>query len=171
MSAHPLAPAPAPMSVRLPCGAPSIVSIARRVSSDTVTPRRFASCRSRASRSSGSLTVVLCMYASILPVGRSSIPTLPNFQLPCSNDIEPRCRPWGQPGHDPKAGHPSQGAVRKASRITGSSECCAGSRPATASTSSASDSSAFASAERITLRPSTTSTSTGLFDSTSSKRE
>ena len=35
--------------------------------------------------------MVLCMYASILPVGRSSIPTLPNFQLPCSNDIEPRC--------------------------------------------------------------------------------
>ena len=40
MSARPLAPAPAPRSLRLPWGASSIVAIASRVSSDTVTPRR-----------------------------------------------------------------------------------------------------------------------------------
>lgn len=39
--------------------------MASRVSSETVTRLRSASCRSRASRSSGSLTVVRFMYASI----------------------------------------------------------------------------------------------------------
>jgi len=65
MSERPLAPAPAARSRRFPRGAASSVSIASRVSSDTVVPRRSASWRSRASRSSGSLTVVRCMYASI----------------------------------------------------------------------------------------------------------
>ncbi len=40
---------------------PRCVSIASRVRSDTLVPRRAASWRSRASRSSGSLTVVLFM--------------------------------------------------------------------------------------------------------------
>lgn len=65
MSERPLAPAPAARNRRLPCGAARSVSIASLVSADTVTPRLSASCRSRASRSSGSLTVVRCMYASI----------------------------------------------------------------------------------------------------------
>ena len=73
MSVLPLAPAPAAMSRRLPRGASSSVSIASRVSSDTVIPRRCASCRSRASRSSDSFTVVLCMYVSIpISEGNSS---------------------------------------------------------------------------------------------------
>lgn len=63
MSLRPLAPAPAASSRRFPCGAESSFSIAFLVSSDTGMPRRSASCRSRASRSSGSLTVVRCMYA------------------------------------------------------------------------------------------------------------
>jgi len=41
--------------------------MASRVSWDTVAPRRSASCRSRASSSSGSFTVVRFMYASIPP--------------------------------------------------------------------------------------------------------
>ena len=61
----PLAPAPAARRRRFPRGAVRSVSIASLVSSDTVIPRRSASWRSRASRSSGSLTVVLCMYASM----------------------------------------------------------------------------------------------------------
>ncbi len=65
ISARPLAPAPAASSLRLPCWAPSRFSIASRVSSDTVLPRRSASWRRRASSSSDSFTVVLCMYASI----------------------------------------------------------------------------------------------------------
>jgi hypothetical protein len=68
MSVRPLAPAPAARRRRLPRGAPSSASIASRVSSDTVTPRRSASWRNRASRSSGSLTVVRRTYASI-PTG------------------------------------------------------------------------------------------------------
>jgi len=44
-----------------PSLAPRCVSIASRVRSDTLVPRRAASWRSRASRSSGSLTVVLFM--------------------------------------------------------------------------------------------------------------
>ena len=66
MSSRPLAPAPAASSCRLPGWAPSKFSIASRVSSDTVLPRRSASWRRRASSSSGSFTVVRCMYASIL---------------------------------------------------------------------------------------------------------
>ena len=65
MSWRPLAPAPAARSRRWPRGASSKVSIASRVSSETVTPRRCASWRNRASSSSGSFTVVRCMYASI----------------------------------------------------------------------------------------------------------
>ena len=66
MSSRPLAPAPAARSRRLPGWVPRNVSIASRVRSDTVLPRRSASCRRRASSSSGSFTVVRCMYASIL---------------------------------------------------------------------------------------------------------
>ena len=69
MSSRPLAPAPAASSRRLPDWVPRKVSIASRVSSDTVLPRRSASCRRRASSSSGSFTVVRCMYASILRTG------------------------------------------------------------------------------------------------------
>ena len=65
MSSRPLAPAPAARSRRLPWWAPSRFSIASRVSADTVLPRRWASWRRRASSSSDSFTVVLCMYASI----------------------------------------------------------------------------------------------------------
>ena len=65
MSSRPLAPAPAARSRRLPGWVPRNVSIASRVRSDTVVPRRSASCRRRASSSSGSFTVVRCMYASI----------------------------------------------------------------------------------------------------------
>lgn len=72
MSDRPLAPAPAASRRRRPPrGASSKVSIASRVSSDTVTPRRFASCRRRASSSSGSFTVVRCTYASIPSAGSS----------------------------------------------------------------------------------------------------
>jgi hypothetical protein len=49
MSCRPLAPAPAARSRRRPRGASSSVSIASRVSSETVTPRRCASWRNRAS--------------------------------------------------------------------------------------------------------------------------
>lgn len=66
MSSRPLAPAPPARSRRLPGWVPRKVSIASRVKSDTVLPRRSASCRRRASSSSGSFTVVRCMYASIL---------------------------------------------------------------------------------------------------------
>ena len=68
MSSRPLAAAPAASSRRLPFCAPRNVSIASRVRSDTVLPRRSASCRRRASSSSGSFTVVRCMYASILRI-------------------------------------------------------------------------------------------------------
>ncbi len=65
ISLQPLAPAPAARRRRLPGLAPRKASIASRVSSDTVLPLRSASCRRRASSSSGSFTVVRCMYASI----------------------------------------------------------------------------------------------------------
>ena len=65
MSLLPLAPAPAASNRRAPRWTPSRFSMASRVSADTVVPRRCASWRSRASSSSVSFTVVLCMYASI----------------------------------------------------------------------------------------------------------
>lgn len=65
MSSWPLAPAAAASSLRRARWPPRWAAIASRVSSDTVVPRRCASCRSRASSSSGSFTVVRCMYASI----------------------------------------------------------------------------------------------------------
>lgn len=70
-SSRPLLPEAAPPKERLP--PPRCTSMASRVNSETVIPRRCASCRSRASIASGSLTVVLCMYASIpkpVPVSR-----------------------------------------------------------------------------------------------------
>lgn len=65
MSVRPLAPAPAARSRRRPVRPPRCASMASRVISEIVIPRRCASWRSRASRSSGSLTVVRFMYASI----------------------------------------------------------------------------------------------------------
>ena len=70
MSDLPLAPAPAASRRRRPRGEASRVSMASRVRADTVTPRRWASCRNRASRSSGSFTVVRCMYVSIPSLSR-----------------------------------------------------------------------------------------------------
>ena len=64
MSCRPLDPAAAASNRRRVRGPPRCASMASRVSSDTVVPRRSASWRSRASRSSGSFTVVRCMYAS-----------------------------------------------------------------------------------------------------------
>ena len=63
-SLRPLAPAPA-ASRRRSRRPPRCVSIAWRVSSEMVIPRRFASSRSRTSTSSGNLIVVRFMYASI----------------------------------------------------------------------------------------------------------
>jgi len=60
-SAAPLRPAPAASRRRRPRRPPRCSSIASRVTSEMVTPRRCASCRSRASRSSGSFTVVRFM--------------------------------------------------------------------------------------------------------------
>ncbi len=65
MSWRPLDPAPAASILRRVVAPPSSASIAWRVSSETVVPRRCASCRRRASSSSGNFTVVRCMYASI----------------------------------------------------------------------------------------------------------
>ena len=64
MSLTPLCPAAAAPRRRLP-RLPRWVSSAVRVISAIVTPCRLASCRRLASRSSGSFTVVRCMYASI----------------------------------------------------------------------------------------------------------
>lgn len=58
MSTCPLLPAPAAASLRR---LPRWAAIASLVSSETVIPRLLASCLSRASRSSGSLTVVRIM--------------------------------------------------------------------------------------------------------------
>jgi len=58
-SPTPLRPAPAASSARRPRRRPRWASIASRVRSEIVMPRRSASCRNRASKSSGSLTVVL----------------------------------------------------------------------------------------------------------------
>lgn len=60
-SPDPLRPTPAASSLRLPRLDPRWASMASRVRSEIVTPRRSASCRSLASRSSGSLTVVRFM--------------------------------------------------------------------------------------------------------------
>lgn len=65
MSVRPLAPAPAARRRLRPLRPPRCASMASLVISEIVVPRRCASCRKRASRSSGSLTVVLFMYASI----------------------------------------------------------------------------------------------------------
>ena len=64
VSLVPLRPAPAACSRRL-LPAPRCSSSAVRVTCAIVTPCRRAACRSCASRSSGSFTVVRCMYASI----------------------------------------------------------------------------------------------------------
>ncbi len=64
ISCVPLRAAAAPVSRRLR-PLPRCASSAVRVICAMVTPWRLASCRSRASRSSGSFTVVRCMYASI----------------------------------------------------------------------------------------------------------
>lgn len=64
MSLAPLRPAAAPPRRRLR-PVPRCASSAVRVICAMVTPWRWASCRSRASRSSGSFTVVRCMDASI----------------------------------------------------------------------------------------------------------
>jgi hypothetical protein len=88
MSLRPLRPeAAAPRRRRLP--APRCCSSAVRVTSAIVLPRRCASCRSLASSSSESLTVVRRMYASIPPtdqmcrcrIGRSGggVPLLAAF--------------------------------------------------------------------------------------------
>ena len=70
MSVRPLDPVPAARSRRRP-PPPRCASMASRVISEIVVPRRCASWRSRASRSSGSLTVVRFMYASIPARGGS----------------------------------------------------------------------------------------------------
>lgn len=64
-SCEPLLPAAEAISLRRSRPPPKWASMASRVSSDTVEPLRSASWRSRASRSSGSFTVVRFMYASI----------------------------------------------------------------------------------------------------------
>ena len=58
MSECPLRPEPAAMRRRFSFRPPRCASIASRVSSETVVSRRSASCRRRASSSSGSFTVV-----------------------------------------------------------------------------------------------------------------
>lgn len=77
MSSRPLAPAPAARRRRRPGCAPRNASMACRVTSETVLPRRSASCRRRASSSSGSFTVVRCIYAST-PLDRHSRRRPPN---------------------------------------------------------------------------------------------
>ena len=61
MSCEPLRPALAASSFRLPFAVPRWASMASRVRSEIVMPRRSASCRSLASRSSVSFTVVRLM--------------------------------------------------------------------------------------------------------------
>jgi hypothetical protein len=69
ISVRPLAPAPAARSRLRPSRPPRCASIASLVISEMVVPRRCASWRSRASRSSGNFTVVRFMYASIPDAG------------------------------------------------------------------------------------------------------
>ena len=74
-SERPLWPAAAASSRRRPRLPPRSDSIASRVSSEMVVPRRSASCRKRASSSSGSLTVVRFMVCQhIAPNCRAALP-------------------------------------------------------------------------------------------------
>jgi hypothetical protein len=72
ISVRPLAPAPAARSRLRPVRPPRCASIASLVISEIVVPRRCASWRRRASRSSGNFTVVRIMYASIPDDRRNS---------------------------------------------------------------------------------------------------
>ena len=76
MSEWPLCPAPAARSLRFPLRSPRCASIASRVSSETVVSRRSASCRNRASRSSGSFTVVRFMVCQHTARAQGSRPRL-----------------------------------------------------------------------------------------------
>jgi hypothetical protein len=71
-SERPLLPAPAAKSRRLVPPPPRCASMAWRVNSETVVPRRSASCRSRASSSSGSFTEVRLMVCQHTHLARVS---------------------------------------------------------------------------------------------------
>jgi len=73
MSRSPLRPAAADKNFRR--SPPTIRSIAARVRSEIVTPRRSASCRSRASSQSGNFTVVRRMVCQHI---KPSFLTIPN---------------------------------------------------------------------------------------------
>ncbi len=72
MSGVPLRPTPAAIKRRRPRGAPRCSSMASLVKSETVVARRSASWRSRASRSSGSFTVVRFMVCQHTRIGRET---------------------------------------------------------------------------------------------------
>ena len=73
-SGVPLRPTPAAIKRRRPLHAPRCFSIASLVNSETVVPRRSAPWRSRASRSSGSFTVVRFMVCRhTISSGRPSV--------------------------------------------------------------------------------------------------
>ncbi len=89
ISVRPLAPAPAARSRLRPVRPPRCASIASLVSSEIVVPRRCASWRRRASRSSGSFTVVRIMYASIPDARRRR--SLHNGPRACARDHLLKC--------------------------------------------------------------------------------
>ncbi len=93
MSSRPLLPAPAALNFR--ARPPRWVSMASRVRSEMVTPRRSASCRSKASRSSGSLTVVRCMICQHTLTTGGRVKSVANPGFPAQpSAVEPQKFGW-----------------------------------------------------------------------------